>query len=145
MAGEPVDLTDRRPGAASQCLGDLHQSCRGRAAAVAELSASGRPSFLDPPHQARHRAHRLFQQVRIFGMVDVGLDDGGVDPHFAAAHHLAFDQLAQQRLVQLLPASALSRPTSLISVIGCGTGLTRAIRQNRRQLSESVTSRHNDS
>ncbi len=34
------------------------------------------------------------------------------------------------------------RRTSLISVVGCGTGAASGIRQNRRQLNESPTSRH---
>jgi hypothetical protein len=37
------------------------------------------------------------------------------------------------------------RLVSFISVVGCGTGRSMPIRQNRRQLIESDTSRHNDS
>jgi len=34
---------------------------------------------------------------------------------------------------------------SFINVVGCGTAPSNPIRQNRRQVIESLTSRHNDS
>ena len=37
------------------------------------------------------------------------------------------------------------RVLSFINVVGCGTAPSNAIRQNRRQVIESLTSRHNDS
>jgi hypothetical protein len=39
-------------------------------------------------------------------------------------------------------ASGPHRLVSFISVVGCGTGPSSAIRQNRRQLIESLTSAH---
>ena len=37
------------------------------------------------------------------------------------------------------------RVVSFINVVGCGTAPSSGIRQNRRQVNESLTSRHNDS
>ena len=37
------------------------------------------------------------------------------------------------------------RVVSFINVVGCGTAPSSGIRQNRRQVIESVTSRHSDS
>ena len=37
------------------------------------------------------------------------------------------------------------RVDSFINVVGCGTAPSNGIRQNRRQVIESLTSRHNDS
>jgi hypothetical protein len=38
--------------------------------------------------------------------------------------------------------SGPARPTSLLSVVGCGTGWSSGMRANRRQEIESATSRH---
>jgi hypothetical protein len=45
------------------------------------------------------------------------------------------------------PATAVDpqRVVSFISVVGCGTAPSSGIRQNRRQVIESDTSRHSDS
>jgi hypothetical protein len=47
----------------------------------------------------------------------------------------------------LSPATAAlpHRVLSFINVVGCGTDPSKGIRQNRRQVIESDTSRHNDS
>ena len=42
-------------------------------------------------------------------------------------------------------AAAPHRVDSFINVVGCGTDPSSGIRQNRRQVIESLTSRHNDS
>ena len=42
-------------------------------------------------------------------------------------------------------ATVPQRVVSFINVVGCGTDPSSGIRQNRRQVIESVTSRHNDS
>ena len=45
------------------------------------------------------------------------------------------------------PSTALDphRVVSFINVVGCGTAPSNTIRQNRRQVIESLTSRHSDS
>ncbi len=42
-------------------------------------------------------------------------------------------------------AAVPQRVVSFIKVVGCGTFPSNGIRQNRRQVIESATSRHNDS
>ena len=42
-------------------------------------------------------------------------------------------------------AAEPQRVVSFINVVGCGTGPSSGIRQNRRQVIESATSRHSDS
>jgi len=42
-------------------------------------------------------------------------------------------------------AALPQRVVSFINVVGCGTAPSSGIRQNRRQVIESVTSRHSDS
>jgi hypothetical protein len=42
-------------------------------------------------------------------------------------------------------ATEPQRVVSFINVVGCGTGCSKPIRQNRRHAIESDTSRHNDS
>jgi hypothetical protein len=55
-------------------------------------------------------------------MVDVGGDDGGVDAQLAAAQQLAGRQLRQQRGLSSSSTSGPARSTSLLSVVGYGTG-----------------------
>jgi hypothetical protein len=47
----------------------------------------------------------------------------------------------------LSPSTATDpqRVVSFINVVGCGTAPSSGIRQNRRQVIESLTSRHSDS
>jgi hypothetical protein len=49
--------------------------------------------------------------------------------------------------VSLSPSTAAEphRVVSFINVVGCGTAPSSGIRQNRRQVIESATSRHSDS
>jgi hypothetical protein len=58
-----------------------------------------------------------------------------------------FASAALASKASLSPATAAppQRVDSFINVVGCGTAPSNGIRQNRRQVIESVTSRHNDS
>jgi hypothetical protein len=67
----------------------------------------------------------VLQQVGVGGVVDVGLDHGGVDPQLAGPQQLAGGQLGDQGGVQLLDD------------LGAGP-----MRHNRRHEIESLTSRH---
>ncbi|CFE48450.1 Uncharacterised protein [Mycobacterium tuberculosis] len=59
----------------------------------------------------------------------------------------SFSLAALASSASLSPATASSpqRVVSFINVVGCGTDPSNGIRQNRRQVIESVTSRHSDS
>jgi hypothetical protein len=58
-----------------------------------------------------------------------------------------FASTAVANNASLSPATAAlpHRVLSFINVVGCGTDPSNGIRQNRRQVIESLTSRHNDS
>jgi hypothetical protein len=58
-----------------------------------------------------------------------------------------FASTALASKASLSPATAAlpHRVLSFINVVGCGTDPSKGIRQNRRQVIESDTSRHNDS
>ena len=58
-----------------------------------------------------------------------------------------FASAALASKASLSPATAAlpQRVLSFINVVGCGTDPSSGIRQNRRQVIESLTSRHNDS
>jgi hypothetical protein len=56
----------------------------------------------------------------------------------------SFAALALAHSASFSPATAVSphRAVSFINVVGCGTLLSSGMRQNRRQLIESLTSAH---
>jgi len=56
----------------------------------------------------------------------------------------SFAALALAHSASFSPATACSpqRPVSFISVVGCGTLTSSGMRQNRRQVIESLTSAH---
>ena len=58
-----------------------------------------------------------------------------------------FASAALANNASLSPSTAAlpHRVLSVINVVGCGTAPSNGIRQNRRQVIESLTSRHNDS
>ena len=58
-----------------------------------------------------------------------------------------FASAALASKASLSPSTAAlpHRVVSFINVVGCGTAPSNGIRQNRRQVIESLTSRHNDS
>jgi hypothetical protein len=55
---------------------------------------------------------------------------------------LACAALASNASLQPATAAVPQRVVSFISVVGCGTRPSSGIRQNRRQVIESATSRH---
>ncbi len=55
---------------------------------------------------------------------------------------LAFAALASSASLQPSTAAVPQRVVSFINVVGCGTLPSMGIRQNRRQVIESLTSRH---
>ena len=59
----------------------------------------------------------------------------------------SFASAALANRVSLSPSTATDphRVVSFINVVGCGTAPSSGIRQNRRQVIESDTSRHSDS
>jgi len=59
----------------------------------------------------------------------------------------SFASAALANSASLSPSTAADphRVVSFINVVGCGTDPSSPIRQNRRQVIESVTSRHSDS
>ena len=59
----------------------------------------------------------------------------------------SFASAALANSASLSPSTAAlpQRVVSFINVVGCGTDPSSGIRQNRRQVIESDTSRHNDS
>jgi hypothetical protein len=60
----------------------------------------------------------------------------------AVRSSLASAARASSASLQASTAVGPQRVVSFISVVGCGTWPSRRIRQNRRQLIESATSRH---
>ena len=102
----------------------------------------GRATPLNAADQPTQLADRVLEQVGVGGVVDIGLDHGGVDPQLPGPQQLVVAQLAEQRLVELVDDPGPQRPTSLTRVVGCGTGWSSGMRQNRRHEIESVTSRH---
>lgn len=101
LGGEPVDLHLGLPGAPPQRPSALLEAPPGQVGAIPIGRAAGRAALLDPPGQPAEGAHRMLQQVGVGGMVDVGRDDGGVDPERAAAQQLLAGELAKQRGVAL--------------------------------------------
>jgi hypothetical protein len=59
--------------------------------------------------------------------------------------NLASEALASNTSFNPSTAVAPQRVVSFINVVGCGTTPSSGIRQNRRHMIESLTSRHNDS
>jgi hypothetical protein len=57
------------------------------------------------------------------------------------------DSAALAKSASLSPSTAADpqRVVSFINVVGCGTARSSGMRQNRRQVIESATSRHSDS
>ena len=102
FGGEPVDLGGGLPGASPQGPGDLLEPASGGAGAVAERGMGGRAARADMADQPAEGAHGVLEQVGVGGMVDVGLDDGGVDAQLAAAQDPLAGQLCQQRGVELV-------------------------------------------
>jgi hypothetical protein len=102
----------------------------------------GRATPLNAADQPTQLADRVLEQVGVGGVVDVGLDHGGVDPQLPGPQQLVVAQLAEQRLVELPDDPRAAATEELDRVVGCGTGWSSGMRQNRRHEIESVTSRH---
>jgi hypothetical protein len=77
--------------------------------------------------------------------MDTGLlefrEPGEVAGH-AGRSSLPWASLATKAAFSCSTTPGPARRTSLTRVVGCGTGRSRPMRQNRRQPSESLTSRH---
>jgi hypothetical protein len=67
LAGEPVHLAHRYPGAPPQGAGQLLHATPGRPAPVAEPGPAGRPTALDAADQPTELADRVLQQVGVGG------------------------------------------------------------------------------
>ena len=92
----------------------------------------------DPPY-------RLAQQTRIGRIGHIRRHHRGVRPYPVGAQHLRSAALANSASLSPSTAALPHQVVSFINVVGCGTDPSRPIRQNRRQVIESLTSRHSDS
>jgi hypothetical protein len=115
------------------------------AGSIPQLRPSGAARSLDPPTGRCDPTNRLGQQTRVGGISDVRRHHRSVDPDPGAAQQFRLRRLGQQRLVQPFHRQRTQRVVSFINVVGCGTGCSKLIRQNRRHAIESETSRENDS
>src|SRR4029453_14426379 len=95
---------------------------------------------LDPPDQPAQLAHGLLPQIGVGGIVDVGLHHGVSPRSLPPPSSLPWASLATGAAFSSSITSGPARRTSLTSVVGCGTGRSRPMRQNRRQPIESLTS-----
>jgi hypothetical protein len=116
-----------------------------RARAIPHLGAHRPARGLDPFTGRGDPANRLAQQTRISRIGHIGRHHRGVHPDRVGAQQLRRGRLGQQASLSPFTAADPHRVVSFITVVGCGTAPSSGIRQNRRQVIESVTSRHSDS
>jgi len=135
---ELFGVTTARP----QRLGDLVGPAARRTPTVPDPGPGRAPGRLHPLAGGHQLADRPRQQPHIGRVGHVRCDHGRVDPQLAAAQQLVVGELAKQRGVELLDDLGPQRRTSLLKVVGWGTGWSSGMRQNRRHDSESLTSRH---
>ena len=124
---------------------DLVRTPTSRAGPVPQPRARRTARSLNPAPGRGNTADRLGQQTGIGRIRHVRWDHRGVGPHPRRAQQPRLRSLGQQHLVQPPTAVAPQRVVSFINVVGCGTTPSSGIRQNRRHMIESLTSRHNDS
>jgi hypothetical protein len=101
--------------------------------------SGGPPLGLDPSHQPTQLAHRPSSRSASVGWSNVGLHHGGVHPQLGPRSSLSWASLATSAAFSWPITSGPPRPTSLTSVVGCGTGRSSPRRQNRRHPIESPT------
>ena len=116
-----------------------------RTRAVPNLGARRTAGGLDPLAGRADPPHRLGQQTRVCRIGHVGAHHRGIHPDPIGAQQLRLPASANR--VSFSPSTATDphRVVSFINVVGCGTAPSSGIRQNRRQVIESDTSRHSDS
>jgi hypothetical protein len=121
---------------------DLMRPPAGCPGPVPHLGAGRATGGLDPPTGDRDPADRLGQQTRVGRIGNVAGHHRGVGPQLAVRSSLACAALTNSASFKPSTAAEPQRVVSFINVVGCGTDPSNGIRQNRRHVIESDTSRH---
>ncbi|CAG7641040.1 hypothetical protein E143388_08254 [Rhodococcus opacus] len=100
------------------------------------------PAAKGPLSGGRDPSDCLGQQPGVGGVGHIAGHHGGVGPQLGGAQYLGLGGLGQQCPVQPVHRRGPQRVVSFINVVGCGTDPSNGIRQNRRHVIESLTSRH---
>jgi len=149
LPGDPLDavldLLSPQLGAEPQLRGDAVRPATGGSGPVAQCRADRSAGGVDPFPVVPIRRTALASRPE-----SVGYDTFAGITVVSARTRLVRNNFASTALASsasFSPSTAVlpHRVVSFINVVGCGTAPSNGIRQNRRQVNESATSRHSDS
>ena len=139
------DLVTTQLGAGTQLGRDRMRACARRPRPIPQPRAHGAADCMDALPGRRDPTNRFGQQPRIRRIRHVRRTTVVSARTRPVRNTLASAALTSSASLSPSTAALPHRVVSFINVVGCGTNPSNGIRQKRRQVIESPTSRHNDS